>query len=43
MQGERIGQVGIELDPRRWRPPRRADLRAAFRRAVHKLRGRSDA
>jgi cell volume regulation protein A len=41
MQGERITQVGIELEPRLWGRPSLAELRAAFRRAFARLSGRS--
>jgi cell volume regulation protein A len=41
MQGERISQVGIELEPRLWRRPSIAEVRAGFRRAFARLSGRS--
>jgi potassium/hydrogen antiporter len=41
MQGERITQVGIELEPRPWRRPTLADLRGAFRRTFTRLPGRA--
>jgi potassium/hydrogen antiporter len=40
MQGERISQVGIELEPQEWSRPSLAGLAAAVRLAFAKLRGR---
>jgi potassium/hydrogen antiporter len=40
-QGERISQVGIELEPQEWSHPSLAGLAAAVRLAFAKLRGRS--
>jgi potassium/hydrogen antiporter len=41
MHGERIGQIGIELEPQEWPRPALAGLAAAIRLAFAKLRRRS--